>query len=368
MKIRVLQENLIRTVQDSLKFISSKPSIPILSCILLEAKEGKLNLMATDLSISIHSTVGCRVEREGRVAVPGRVFADLLSTLPQGVVNMEVDGGRILVESANARSSIALSNEKDFPKFPDGKGVKITLSPEQLSSLLKMGGLAAGVDETRPMFSCLRFEYGEDGVAAIATDGYRLSRKREKVLCGGRGEAMVSARTIKEVEKILQRVARGGVEIDFSEELGQVFFTTGDCAISLRMMEGEYPAYQAIVPQECETQIEVSAAELLLAVKTTMVFSREISGIITLKITGRGLLITSTASAGESEVEVGAKIIKGSSGEISFNGKYIVDFLGEIGGADLWFGMSESLKPGIFTLPSKKDFYYVVMPFRVTGK
>ena len=173
---------------------------------------------------------------------------------------------------------------------------------------------------------------------------------------------------MSEVERILQRIAKESIEIAFSEELGQVFFTAGDCAISLRMIEGEYPAYQAIVPHECETRVEVSAAELLSAVKTAMVFSKEVSGIITLKITGKGLLVSSAASTGESESVVDVKITKGSSGEISFNGKYLVDFLGEIGDVDLRFGMNESLKPGIFTLPIEKDFYYVVMPFRVIGK
>ena len=368
MKIRILQENLIKVVQDSLKFISSKPPIPILSCVLLEAKEGKLHLRATDLSVSIHTTIGCRVEEGGKVAVSGRVFADLLSTLPQGSIDITMDGGKLLVKSANAHSSITITEEKDFPGFPDEKGEKIILSLKQLSSLLGLGGAATGIDETRPMFSCLRFEYGKGEISVVATDGYRLSRKSEKASCGGGGGAMVSARIVKEVERILQRIAKESVEITLSEELGQVFFTTGDCAISLRMIEGEYPAYQAIVPQECETQIEVSAVELLSAVKTAMVFSKEVSGIITLKITGKALVVSSIASTGESESEVEAKIIKGSSGEISFNGKYLVDFLGEIGDVDLRFGMNESLKPGMFTLPTEKDFYYVVMPFRVAGK
>ena len=368
MKIRVLQENLIKAVQDSLKFISSKPTIPILSCILLEAKEGKLHLRATDLSVSIHTTVGCRVETEGEVAVSGRVFADLLSTLPQGTINITANEGKLSVKSANAHSSIIITKEKDFPKFPEEKGEKIILSLKQLASLLGLGGAAAGVDETRPMFSCLRLEYGENKLAVVATDGYRLSRKEEKVSCRGACEAMVSARVVSEVERILQRIAKESIEIAFSEELGQVFFTAGDCAISLRMIEGEYPAYQAIVPHECETRVEVSAAELLSAVKTAMVFSKEVSGIITLKITGKGLLVSSAASTGESESVVDVKITKGSSGEISFNGKYLVDFLGEIGDVDLRFGMNESLKPGIFTLPIEKDFYYVVMPFRVIGK
>ncbi|MEK7458514.1 MAG: DNA polymerase III subunit beta [Patescibacteria group bacterium] len=368
MKIRVLQENLIKAVQDALKFISSKPPIAILSCILLETKDGKLHLRATDLSVSIHAVIGCKVEKDGVVAISGRVFADLLSTLPQGPLDIMVDGGRLLVKSTKASSFIAITEEKDFPGFPEEKGKRISLNLKQLSSLLGLGGVAAGIDETRPMFSCLRFEYGEKGLAVIATDGYRLSRKVEKVSCKDRGGVMVSARIMREVERILQRLAKDSVDIALSEESGQVFFTTGDCVIALRMIEGEYPAYQAIVPQECETQIEVSAAELLSAAKTAMVFSKEVSGIITLKITGKVMFVSSIASTGESNSEVDIKTIKGSSGEISFNGKYLIDFLGAIGDVDLWFGMNESLKPGMFTLPTEKDFYYVVMPFRVTGK
>lgn len=368
MKIRVLQENLMRAVQDSLKFISSKPPIAILSCILLETKDGKLHLRATDLSVSIHLVIGCKVEKDGAVAISGRVFADLLSTLPQGPLDIIVDGGKLLVKSTKANSSITITEEKEFPGFPEEKGKRISLGLKQLSSLLGLGGIAAGIDETRPMFSCLRFEYGDGGLAVVATDGYRLSRKVEKVSCKEKGGVMVSARIMREVERILQRLAKDSVDITLSEESGQIFFTTGDCVIALRMIEGEYPAYQTIVPQECEIRVEVSTTELLSAVKTAMVFSKEVSGIITLKITGKAMFVSSIASTGESNSEVDIKIIKGSSGEISFNGKYLLDFLGAIGEGELQFGMNEPLKPGIFTLPTEKDFYYVVMPFRVTGK
>jgi DNA polymerase-3 subunit beta len=279
MKIRILQENLIKSVQDSMKFISNKPQIPILSCILLEAKEGKLHLKATDLAVSIHSTVGCKVEQEGEAAVSGRVFADLLSTLPAGPVDMFVDGGKLMIRAAKVKSSVALSESKEFPPFPEEKGKKISLSKKKLSSLLELGGIAAGVDETRPMFSCLRFECAEDELAVVATDGYRLSRKHEKISAGATEGVMVSARMMREAERILERLPGDNVEMSISEEVGQVFFRTEDCSISLRMISGDYPNYQAIVPAECGVVVEMNVEELLAAIKTAMVFSRSRLGV-----------------------------------------------------------------------------------------
>lgn len=365
MKIRVLQENLLKAVQDALKFISTKPPIPILSCILLEAKDGGLHIKATDLSVSIHTSIGCKVENPGAIAITGRVLADLLSTLSAGTLDLEVENGKLRIHSAKVNTSLVGVEAKEFPPFPEKKGKEIKLSIKQLSSLLEYGGLASGIDETRPVFSSIRLECSAGNLAMVATDGYRLSKKEEKVSCEMEHGVMVSARMLREVVRILQKGAGDALTMMLSEEMGQVFFGAEDCEIALRMVEGDYPSYQSIVPQECSIGIEVGAHELLAAVKTAMVFGREVSGIVTLNISSEGIEVSSAAASGESTIHVDVKLEKGEAGNISFNGKYLVDFLSVVGDGVTHFEMNDPLKPGIFTIPTVKNFFYVVMPFRV---
>ncbi|MBI5151515.1 MAG: DNA polymerase III subunit beta [Candidatus Pacebacteria bacterium] len=364
MKIKVLQENLLRAAQDVGRGISTKPPLPILSCILLETKQGKLSLKATDLSVGIQAEVGCKVEEEGIVAVSGRTLIELLSTFSAGSMEIESQEGKMVLRSQKTMSSIQTVDSKDFPPFPERDNDGVVLSSDQFISLIERGGVAAGVDETRPVFSSMLFECSISHIAVVATDGYRLSKEVVDVASAKECIALVPAKIMREVVRIAQKQG-GEVSMVVSGQLGQVFFGLKEYEIIVRLVDAEFPQYSAIVPRETQLNIQAEASELLSAAKTAMVFSKEVSGIIQMKIEKSILIISSAAATGESSVEVETKKVRGVEGEISFNGKYLIEFLSLVKTGEIEFGMNESLKPGIFTIPSQKNFYYVVMPFRV---
>ncbi|HKY74487.1 MAG TPA: DNA polymerase III subunit beta [Patescibacteria group bacterium] len=365
MKIRVLQENLVKALSDALKSVPSKPQIPILSCVLLTAKQGKLHIRATDLSVGIHIAIGGKILEEGDFAVSAKVFYDAISSLKAGAIDLEVDDVKMSIVSSGASLSVQGFDSREFPPFPKIPEDGIELSLQDFSNLLEFGGIASGVDETRPVFSSVLFERDTRWVAVVATDGYRLSRKEIPIKGGDLRSVMAPAKVMREVHRIFERLSPKTVKITFSEDAGQMFFYTDDCEVAVRIIDSEYPSYSAIVPQECEIEAQISVEELTSAIKTAMVFSKDVSGVITLHLTKEHMQVTSNSASGESTLEVEGKLEKGDGGAISFNGKYLLDLLSALKIKTVKFGMNESLKPGIFTSNEIQGFYYVVMPFRV---
>lgn len=365
MKIKILQENLVKALSDALKSVPSKPQIPILSCVLLSGKQGKLHIRATDLSVGIHVSIGGKILEEGEFAVSAKVFYDAISSLKAGSIDLEVEDAKMSIVSSGVSLSVQGYDPREFPPFPKIPEEGIELSLQDFSDLLEFGSIASGIDETRPVFSSVLFERDARWVAVVSTDGYRLSRKEIPIKGGELRSVMAPSKMIREVHRIFQRLSPKTVKITFSEDAGQMFFYADDCEVAVRVIDSEYPSYTAIVPQECETEAQISVDDLTSAIKTAMVFSKDVSGVITLHLKKEHIQVTSNSSSGESALDVEGKIEKGDGGSISFNGKYLLDLLSALKIKSVKFGMNESLKPGIFTSSEITGFYYVVMPFRV---
>ncbi len=365
MRIKVLQENLIKAIQDANKCIASKPQIPILSNILMEAKEGRLYLSATDLALGIHLSIGCKVEDEGKVAISGRLLMEILSTLQAGSLDVFVENGKLYIQGSRSKAELQTVDTQEFPPFPQKQGESFQLDSTEFLQLLQLGGLASGIDETRPVFSSMLFEMEDGEFAVVATDGYRLSRNAVQISLKLSKKVLLSARALKEIARMIEKSSAKKVDITLSEDVGQVFFGFGESEVMLRMSEGDYPAYRTILPKEKSLFVEMSAQELASAIKSAMVFSKEVSGIIHLKVSQNEVVVSSVSASGKSENGVDCKVLEGVSGEIAFNGKYVQDFLQFVGESQVEFSMLETLKPGTFTLPKKENFYYVIMPFRV---
>jgi len=365
MHIKVLQENLIKIIQDANKCIASKPQIPILSNIYMEAKEGRLHIQATDLMLGVHLSIGCKIEQEGVAAISGRLFLEILSNLQPGTLDIYIDNGKMLIQNTKTKAELQIASADEFPPFPKKQGESFSLLDRKFLELIRLGGLASGVDETRPVFSSMLFELNDGEFSIVSTDGYRLSRCLTSISLQTQKKILLSAKALKEIARIFEKTSSKEVEITIAEDVGQVFFGFHDGEVMLRMSEGEYPAYKTILPKEKTLSIEVSVDELSSAIKSAMVFSKEVSGIIHMNMSNKKLIVSSVSSSGRSENEVECQISEGENGEIAFNGKYVQDFLQVVGVDQVEFEMVETLKPGTFHIPGNNEFYYVIMPFRV---
>jgi DNA polymerase-3 subunit beta len=365
MKISVLQENLQRVIQDIQKSIPNRPALPILSCVLLEATEEKgIFASATDLNIGTRSLIQGEVITPGKAAVPAKIFMEYILSLNAGKIELSLEGNSLLITAEGAHATIQCFPAIDYPIFPEKEGVEYDIPLENFIPAIQSTTFSASVDESRPILTALLFSLGEK-IQVVGTDGFRLS-VFEMPLTSSPLHLLLPAKALNEVLRIVQRKKTELVHFSVSEKLKQVFFNFDDVEILVRLMDGEFPPYQKIIPPSFQTQFTFDAQEFNQRLKTALIFAREASGIIRLVLEGDFLKIISTSStAGNQESVMKVQVISGGDQEIAFNAKYLTEFLSVMKPERIWFGMNESLKPAQLKVDGNENFSYIVMPFRV---
>ncbi len=376
MQVTVLQENLQQAIVDTQKSVSSRPSLPILSCLLLQTEDkDTLVFSATDLNIGVRSKISVKVDKPGKVAVPAKVFADYIATLDPGEVSLSLDQHTLTVKGKGSKATIQCFPAEDYPIFPDKEGQQLQFPAEVFSGVVQRTSFAASVDEARPILTALLFSFG-DQLEVVGTDGFRLATvqlpKNAEKSSDEKGselrQLLMPAKALNEVIRIMNRKQATEAVFTVSQTLRQIFFSFEGIDVLVRLMEGEYPPYQKIIPPDFSTQVTFSGSEFAQKLKTAMIFARESSGIIRLEISKEEMKITSSSSVlGTQESSLPVQMIKGENPvEIAFNSKYLSEFLQVLKPDEVWLGVNESLKPALFRPSNMPDYRYIVMPFRVT--
>jgi DNA polymerase III subunit beta len=366
MKISVLQENLHQSLVDVQRCISSRPQLPVLGCILVVAEKDKIQLFATDLQFGMMTTLQGKVEKEGKTAVPAKVFADLIATLSPGDVELTLTDHTLEVKAQDATAKLQTFSAEDYPVFPSLEGEEISFPLDVLAPAVQATSFAASLDETRPILTALSLQFGEE-LEIVGTDGFRLAKISLPYSAEPR-QLLVPAKAVSEAIRIAIKKKVKTVAFTVSDKLKQVFFSFDGYDISMRLLEGQYPPYQKIMPAEFSTQIVFDAEEFQQKLKTASIFAREGAGIIRFVISEEGIKLHSSSSTfGNQESLVRAKHIGKFAGEqeIAFNSRYVQEFLSVVKPEQIWFGMNESLKPAALRPQGMEAFTYIIMPFRV---
>ena len=367
MNITILHENIQRVIQDLQKSIPSRPSLPILSCLLIQADEsGSIHFSATDLNVGITAHFSGEVIEPGKVAVPAKVFIDFINSLEAGKLTLEVKDQTMKVISEGATAEIQCLSAEDYPTFPSKEGFELELPLETFTTAIQNTAFAASVDEARPIYTTvlLRAEEKQD-LEVIATDGFRLATLNIPYSAQP-FNLLIPAKGVQEVVRVALRKKEEKILFTVSEKLKQAFFSFGEVEILVRVMDGDYPPYQKIIPGSFSTQVTFDGGEFGQKLKTAIIFARESAGIVRLKIEQDVLKIISASSTiGHQESTVKIQLLSGGDQEIAFNVKYLSEFLQILKPEQVWFGMNEPLKPALFRPAGMENYRYIVMPFRL---
>ncbi|MBW7955115.1 DNA polymerase III subunit beta [Patescibacteria group bacterium] len=368
MKVSLLQENLHQALTDVQRCISSRPQLPVLGCILLVAEENKIQFFATDLQFGMMATVQGKVEEQGRAAIPAKVFTDLIATLPAGTIELTLNEHTLEVKTQDASAKLQTFASADYPAFPAKEGEDLEFPLDVLAPAIQATSFASSLDETRPILTALCLHFGEE-LEIVGTDGFRLAKislpysAEERTL-------LIPSKAVSEAIRIATRKKVQNVVFTVSEKLKQVFFSFDGYDISMRLLEGQFPPYQKIMPADFAVQLVFDADEFQQKLKTASIFARDGAGIIRLIVTEAGLALRSSSSTfGAQESLVRAKHLTEFKGEqeIAFNSRYVQEFLSVVKPEQIWFGMNEPLKPAALRPQGMEAFTYIIMPFRVNG-
>lgn len=369
MKLKVLQENLNGTLLHLSKAIPSNPQLPILSSVLIETENGSCTISATDLYFGIRCSINVDSDRNGTVVVPGKQFKEIISSLDPGVLDLSFADNSLAISNIKTNINLSGTDTHEYPPFPQVEGDEYIFPIEFLEKIETDIVFSASSDQARPVLTTVLFNFSEAGLTCVSTDGFRLatlvvddSKEYEPKTF------LIPAKALSEVYRIASKIKATEVRFKVSQELKQVFFSLDGVEVFVRLIEGEYPPYERIIPSSFTTEVVFDSVELLEHLKRAMIFARESSNIVRFEILEKTVLIhSSSPTFGKYQGELQLVSISGAQNEIAFNIKYLLDYLSSNKSEKQWFGMSESLKPALFKPEKEAAQQYVIMPFKVNG-
>ena len=368
MKLKVLQENLQTSLTNASRFVSSKAQLPVLANILLKATKTKLVVASTNLEIAISSAIGAQVSQEGEIAVPARAITEIVANLLPGTVTLTAEKEQLKIESQNSTLNVLSMNTADFPVIPQKIEAKDSLSlpKEPFLQGLSQVLFASSIDETRPVLTGVLMIFKPQELVLVATDGFRLSQKRIE------GKGLKKSQRLILPKSVLVEIARLSAEgeeilFNYKESENQAAFAFSDTVLSSRVLEGEFPDFEKIMPKETSLSVELDKEDFLRAVKLSSVFARESANIVKLVFSKNSAkILAESPSSGSQETEIEART-EGAGLEIAFNYRFLEEFLHATRGETVKIGLSSAASPGVFTDPSDKSFMHLIMPVRVQG-
>lgn len=372
MKLQILQENLSKALTVASRFSSTKAQLPILGNILLSVQKTKVLVSSTNLEVSVAIAVGAKVEEEGEISIPSKTISEVVINLPKETINLSAEKEQLKISASNFSSTVLGMNASDFPKIPSsvGREKAIAISKKDLVTALSQVVFATSVDETRPVLTGVLFIWNKDNLSLVATDGFRLSQKKIKV------ETPAEFPRIILPKMILSEIARSGEDdgeilLDLKDKDKQIVFGVGDITLSSRLLEGEYPDFEKIIPKKSGVNVLVDKEEFLRTVKLASVFARDSANIIKIKVLKDSLKVTAeSGSSGSQETKIDAKVETtdpslASGFEIAFNYRFLEDFLHSVSGEEVKMEFSGENGPGVFTDTHDSSYLHLIMPVKV---
>jgi DNA polymerase III subunit beta len=370
MKIHVLQENLSKTLVTCSRFVSSRIQLPVLANILVKTNKNKLLVVATNLEMSIAISIGAKVIKEGEITVPSRVITDLVANLSQGQLDLGVENELLKIKTPVFESSLMGMNTSDFPVVPYEVGADFFNIPKDtlinaLSSVL----FAVSLDETRPALTGVLIILKQKEVVFVATDGFRLSQK--KIAIAGlkvERKIILPKNALSELSKLAVDVDE--VKFSFKKSENQVIFGVNDSVLATRVIEGDFPPYEKIIPKDLKIKIILDKEEFLRAVKLASVFAKDAANVIKISINESGInIFAESQTSGSQKNKVDAKVegVEGAKGEllIAFNCRFVEDFLNAVKSDDVQMEVSDPNSPALFLDPKDTEFLHIIMPVKL---
>lgn len=367
MKVSVDQKLLTKKIQGISSVVPTKTSLPILSTFLMEAKKGKVYLTANDLDVSLTTILDCEVAAEGKIAVPGKKFFEIIRSLPEDTVEIDVDSDKITIKCRKSRFRMAGKNAEEFPRLPEQKPLAtLPMDTPTVTDMIQKTIYAVSTDLTRPALCGVLWEVKKDSFAMVATDGHRLSRVvRAGEYKGVEGrDFIVSPKALN----ILRSLIDGKEDVKISLAENHVTFDLEDSVIYSRLLEGPFPDYTQVIPKKNEKELIVNREEFTDACRRVAILASVITHQVKLAVGKDALTISvNTPDVGEAVEEVhctfGAEPM-----DVGYNARYLLDILKTMDTDDVTFLLDRNDNAGMLLPvggPEDLQYHCLLMPLRL---
>jgi DNA polymerase-3 subunit beta len=363
-RVTVDRDELAAGLQLVSRAASARGTVQVLGGVGIRATEGLLELEATDMELSLRTTVQATVEGEGTLVVPAKLLGDIVRLLPAGEVTLahKPEEGAATLESGSYSSRLNVFAAEDFPRLPS---VDVPLQEVEAPALLdtvQRVSRAASRDESRPVLTGILAQFEGSKLTMAATDSYRMSVKETELEGGGPElEAIIPARALDE----LGRVAAGAEKIQLGVNENHVIFGTGQAWLTTRRIDGQFPNVQQLRPESFEVQLEVNRAELLEAVRRAAVMAQRNTPLRLRFEEGELTISAQSQDVGETRESLALRY-SGEPLEIGFNAEFLREGLESVTADEVKLELINPLRPGLISAEGD-SFWYLIMPIRLAG-
>jgi DNA polymerase-3 subunit beta len=368
MKITIARQDLMETVNRVKTIVSAKSALPILSHILMEAQEGRLKLSATDLKVSIESTVQCEIAEEGALTVSSQRLASILSELPDADITMALqDNSVIALSCGRIQTKLFSMSPDEFPPIRSFEGIEpLVISQSLLKMLFNKTSFAICTDQARYNLTGLLVEIKDNVLRVVATDGRRMSLASEEVDFGDNADVrvIIPSKMIHELERLLGD--EGDVEVLIDES--QAAFRFDSARLVTALIEGNFPNYDMVIPKKHDKEAVLDSGLFLEAMRRTRTMTNDkfnsvrfglSDGMLSLKVV--------TPEVGEYQEEL-EMAYEGENVDIAFNPDFVQDVLRHVSSEKVCLVLKDAMSPGVlkpYTEAPQDNYVNVIMPIRI---
>ena len=374
MNVSVMQENLARGLGIVSRAVSSRATLPVLANVLLKTDNAGLKLTATNLEIGINCWVPGKVEAEGEITVPAKLLTDLVASLPNQRIDLQLSpkDRTLKVTCGGSRSSIKGIDADEFPVVAAiGDAPATSVDARALREALGEVVFAAATDESRPILTGVLTKLTGDRMTLAAADNYRIAVRSLTVAQPVAAETsiVVPGRSYAELMRILPD-AEQPIEITITPNKSQVLFHVEGIDLVSRLIEGQFPNYEPVIPTAHTSRAVIDREAFLAGARRASIFARDSANIVKVELGGDGtneVSITAHAADVGDNADVLEAAVEGQQTTIAFNARYLIDVLANLGADEAALELSGPLAPGVIRGIGKDEYVHVIMPVRTAS-
>jgi len=377
MKVKIGRNHLLEHLQMSQNIVERKTTLPILSHILMETRPSRMKLSSTDLEVGVSDLCEAEIVEEGNTTVHARKFFEIVRELPDAEIVLQLKDENLEIRSGRSRFKLRSLSPDEFPKIPAIQSSEtLPLKGSVLQEMIQKVSISVSMDETRYTLTGMltQMDAKDEKNASfrmISTDGHRLSfcertledtRCIPEMECEGDQERRDIILPKKAVQE-MRRLTEGGQDLEFGISGENAFVRKENFSMIMRLVQGKFPDYNAVIPKKISKKIQVDARQMEEALRRVSLLSMDKArGARFVMESGKMTIFSNSPEIGEAEEEVDLKY-KGGAFELSFNIRYLLDYLPMAKG-ELEMEFGEDLRPCVIRETSDPDSFYVVMPLR----
>ncbi len=362
MRLQLNKEEFFEKLNIASSFTSTKSSsLPILSGAFIKIEKDRLHLYASNLNSYFHSYLKVEAEKNREFVIEPKKILEFLNLLSSGKVDMEIKEKEIVLVSNKAKGVFAFMDAKDFPLPPKIETEQQKIDAKKLVESLSLVLFSAAADETRPTLTGVNIITNEDMVL-VTTDGFRLSLVRTKKI-GSLPVLIVPADFFSTTTKFLK--AGTSVSFSFSEQDKIILFKTDEYEFYSRIIEGDFPPYEKVIPNETKTTALLDREEFQQNVKIASIFARDYSSVVVVEFKKNEVLVRPKIEGGAENGSAQPAETTGEEQKVAFNYRFLLDFLNHVDSKKITIEVLRSDSPVVFRGDNLPGFFHIIMPVRI---